>query len=200
MPPDNARDRTEPTQQDSAQPSRAFLQALMEELPRMRGPAFMMARERADAYDLIQTTALRAITAHHSFTLGTNMRAWLYRIMRNEFIDLTRGRRHVSGNLENIPDSAIARAATQEQSIQMRDVMRAFQTLPHIPREALYLRCAEGRSYDEIAEIQNCAVGTVKSRIARAREHVRAILDPQRFADENANADDADWEQSLQGT
>src|SRR5262249_19280493 len=100
-----------------ADPPRAFVDALMEELPRMRGPASMMVRVRADAYDLIQTTALRAIAAHRSFMLGTNMRAWLYRIMRNEFIDLVRARSHtLVGDVEDLHEDIIASQPTQEDA------------------------------------------------------------------------------------
>jgi RNA polymerase sigma-70 factor (ECF subfamily) len=162
-------------------PPRAFVDALMVELPKMRGPAFMLARARADAYDLMQTTALRAISAHKTFQLGTNMRAWLYRIMRNEFIDLVRSRSHTVGGIDDLPDEFFARKATQDDSLQMRDVLRAFKMLPQAHREALYLRCAEGRSHEEIAEIQDCPIGTVKSRIARAREQVKVLLDAESF-------------------
>ena len=173
--PDSASDTT--TAAEAPQPPRAFVEALMAELPNMRGPAFMMARARADAYDLMQTTALRAISAHQTFQLGTNMRAWRYRIMRNEFIDSVRSRRNTVGGIDDLPDELFARKATQEDSMQMRDVLRAFKMLPETHREALYLRCAEGRSHEEIAEIQDCPIGTVKSRIARAREQVKALLD-----------------------
>ncbi len=181
MPPDSARDKPSAAAHERTEPPRAFVEALMEELPKMRGPAFMLARARADAYDLIQTTALRAISAHQTFQLGTNMRAWLYRIMRNEFIDLVRSRSHLVSGLDEVPDEIFARKATQEDRVQMRDVMRAFKLLPQAHREALYLRCAEGRSHEEIAEIQECPIGTVKSRIARAREQVKSILSLEHF-------------------
>lgn len=181
MTPDSATDPTTEAVAEAREPPRAFIDALMTELPKMRGPAFMLARARADAYDLIQTTALRAISAHQTFQLGTNMRAWLYRIMRNEFIDLVRSRSTTISGLDDLPDEIFARKATQEDSVQMRDVMRAFKQLPHAHREALYLRCAEGRSHEEIAEIQDCPIGTVKSRIARARDQVKTILNAGDF-------------------
>ncbi len=183
MTPDSARDKIEVPESEVQPPPRAFVDALMVELPKMRGPAFMLARARADAFDLIQTTAMRAIAAHRTFQLGTNMRAWLYRIMRNEFIDLVRSRSNTISGLDDLPDEIFARKPTQEDSVQMRDVLRAFKLLPQAHREALYLRCAEGRSHEEIAEIQACPIGTVKSRIARAREQVKAILTLDAFDD-----------------
>jgi len=162
---------------DAALPSRAFLNELTEALPHLRGAAYMMTRGKADADDLIQTTAVRALSAFSQFTLGTNIRAWLYRIMRNEFIDMVRGKGRTTARLEDVPAEAFKRKEVQEEALEMRDVMRAINTLTHIHREALYLSCVEGLSYDEIAAIQNCAVGTVKSRISRARQDMKALLE-----------------------
>jgi RNA polymerase sigma-70 factor (ECF subfamily) len=164
-----------PEGQDHA-PSRAFLDQLIGELPRLRGAAVMMARVRADADDLLQTTAARALAAHGQFSLGTNMRAWLYRIMRNEFIDMVRMRDRNAARLDDVPDDYLKQAGTQEDALEMRDVLRAINTLTHIHREALFLLCVDGLSYEEIAEIQGCAVGTVKSRISRARQDMKTIL------------------------
>ena len=162
---------------DPAIPSRAFLDQLTEALPHLRGAAYMMTRAKADADDLIQTTAVRALAAFSQFTLGTNIRAWLYCIMRNEFIDMVRGRGRNPARLDEMPEVVVKRKETQEEALEMRDVMRAINTLTDIHREALYLSCVEGLSYNEIATIQACAVGTVKSRISRARQDMRALLE-----------------------
>ncbi len=137
----------------------------------------MMTRSKADADDLIQTTAVRALSAFSQFTLGTNIRAWLYRIMRNEFIDMVRVKGRHPARLDDVPAEAFKRKEVQEEALEMRDVMRAINTLTDIHREALYLSCVEGLSYEEIAGIQNCAVGTVKSRISRARQDMKMLLE-----------------------
>ena len=176
-------------------PSRAFLDELIGELPRLRGAAVMMARIRADADDLLQTTAARALAAHQQFALGTNMRAWLYRIMRNEFIDMVRLRDRNAARLDDVPDEYLKKPGTQEEALEMRDVLRAINALTHIHREALYLLSVDGLSYEEIAEVQNCAVGTVKSRISRARQDMKALLDQGGGRDEEG--DDAALGSSL---
>ena len=164
-----------PASAEPAAPSRVFVTALIDELPGLKGAAFMMTRRKADADDLIQTTAARALAAHGQFTMGTNIRAWLYRIMRNEFIDMVRARRN-SANLDDVPDEFLQSKGSQEEALEMRDVVRAINSLTHIHREALYLLSVEGLSYEQIAEVQNCAVGTVKSRIARARQDMKDML------------------------
>lgn len=174
-------------------PSRNFLDQLIGELPRLRGAAVMMARTRADADDLIQTTAARAIAAHRQFTPGTNMRAWLYRILRNEFIDMVRVRDRHASRLDDVPDEFLKRPGTQEDALTLRDVQRAMNTLTHIHREALFLLCVEGLSYEQIADVQGCAVGTIKSRISRARQDMKTLLEQSRgpLEDDLADAESA---------
>ena len=160
-----------------ASPSREFLDALIAELPQLKGAAFMMARSKADADDLLQTAATRAISAHRQFTLGTSMRAWLYRIMRNEFIDMVRLKGRNAARLDDVPEEFLRQKGRQDESLQMRDVLRAMNRLTHIHREALFLLCVEGLSYEEIGQLQACAVGTVKSRISRARQDMKIMLE-----------------------
>ena len=169
----------------SCEPPRAFLDALITELPRLKGAAFMMARSKADADDLLQTAAARALAAHRQFALGTSMRAWLYRILRNEFIDLVRLKGRNAARIDDVPEEFLKQKCAQDQSLQMRDVLRAMNKLTHNHREALFLLCVDGLSYDEIAEVQACAVGTVKSRISRARQDMKTMLEGQPLAEED---------------
>jgi RNA polymerase sigma-70 factor (ECF subfamily) len=162
-------------------PAREFLECLTGELPRLRGAAMMMTHSRADADDLIQSTAMRAIAAHAQFTMGTNMRAWLYRIMRNVFVDLVRMPQRQASRLEDISDEFLRCEPSQEGRIEMREVLRAINRLTPIHREALLLSAVEALSYDEIAALQGCAVGTVKSRISRARRQVQVMMDYTEF-------------------
>ncbi len=115
-------------------PSRAFLDELTLALPHLKGAAYMMTRAKADADDLIQTTAVRALAAFSQFTMGTNIRAWLYRIMRNEFIDMVRTRGRTPARLDDVPAEMFKRKEVQEEALEMRDVMRAISTLTHIHR------------------------------------------------------------------
>jgi RNA polymerase sigma-70 factor (ECF subfamily) len=170
--------------------SLTFVEIMIGELPKLRGAAFMMTRSRADADDLIQTTAMRALAAHRQFTMGTNMRGWLYRIMRNEFIDHVRSRSRATSNIDDVPEEFLKSSGTQEEAMEMRDVMRAVKTLSPMHREALFLYSVEGMSYEEIAQTQSCAVGTVKSRISRARQDIKAILEKEPAAEATASNDD----------
>lgn len=163
-------------EQKTSKPSRAFVEVLLAELPRLRGAAYLLAHNKSDADDLLQTAAMRALAAHTHFIMGTNMRAWLYRIMRNEFIDMVRVRASTTNGLDEVPSELLRAAGSQEEALEMRDVLRAINTLTSIQREAFYLCCVDGMSYDQIAEMQGCAVGTVKSRIARARSSIRKLL------------------------
>ena len=90
---------------------------------------------------------------------------------------MVRLRDRSAARLDDVPDEYLKKPGTQEETLEMRDVLRAINRLTHIHREALYLLCVDGLSYEEIAEVQGCAVGTIKSRISRARQDMKAILD-----------------------
>jgi len=156
--------------------STAFIEELTEALPRLRAGAMYMTRSRSDADDLVQATVTRALTAQHQYQPGTNMRGWLYRIMRNEFIDTVRSPNRFNTSLDEVPQHYFTVKACQEQSLEARDVMRSLRKLPRKHREAVMLCYVEGLSYDEIAVIQSCAVGTIKSRLFRARQAVQEML------------------------
>jgi RNA polymerase sigma-70 factor (ECF subfamily) len=152
-----------------------FVQLLLSELPRLRGAALFMTRSASDADDLLQQTALRALNAQHQFTLGTNIRAWLYRIMRNEFIDSTRQTKGRTA-LDDIPEDLLAGKGNQEDKIVAREVVAAMKTLSPVLLEVMLLVPGRGLSYQEAAEIQGCSVGTIKSRVSRARAKLHRLL------------------------
>jgi RNA polymerase sigma-70 factor (ECF subfamily) len=156
-------------------PNHVFVQELTAALARLRGAAYLLARSKADADDLLQGTALRALAAHSQYKIGTNMYGWLYRIMRNSFYDSVGGRARDVG-LEDVSEECFSREASQEKNMEMREVLAAIGRLPFLHREALLLYAVEAMSYDEIAKIQGCAVGTIKSRIARARRRTLTFL------------------------
>ncbi len=152
-----------------------FHEQLKAILPRLRIYAISLTRDRDAADDLVQDAVIKALAARHSFQPGTNLAAWLFRIQRNEFISGLRRQR------PTVPiDSAIAERlchpATQESGLVMREFVKAFGKLAPTQREALLLAVLEGLPYDVIASHTGVSVGTVKSRISRARDMLERLL------------------------
>jgi RNA polymerase sigma-70 factor (ECF subfamily) len=152
----------------------SFQELLVEQLPHLRNFARMLARNRHLADDLVQETALRALCNMDKFTPGTNMKAWLSTILRNQFYNVMRDRARISAYLKVLAPNS--QAGEQEGRLDMRDFERAFNALPAVQREALSLVGASGFSYDDAAETIGCAIGTVKSRVCRARIALSCVL------------------------
>jgi len=160
---------------------RVFEETVLVHFSFLRNMALKITRNEDDAQDLVQETILRAYRFFHKYEAGTNCRAWLYRIMKNTFINSYRKqRRQPSGapydEMEEIleTESAAPAAQTDPQAsfINRRlqeDVARALATLPPDYRMALSLSLVEGFSYKEIADTMHCPIGTVMSRIHRGR-------------------------------
>ena len=150
--------------------------------------ALRMTRNPSDAEDLIQETFARAYAAFHQFTPGTNLSAWLYRILANTFINTRRKRgREPAQSLFaelgelHVPDtlmSQTARSAEEEALNRLADsdVLRALRELPEGFSAAIYLADIEGYPYKEIAEMLGTPIGTVMSRLHRGRQQLRARL------------------------
>lgn len=160
-------------------------------LPRLRIYALSLTRDRDSAEDLVHDTVVKALAGRHSFQPGTNLAAWLFRIQRNEFISGIRRQR------PTVPvDTAIAESLShpphQDSGLVMREFMGAFSKLTSAQREALLLAVLEGLPYESIAEHTGVSVGTVKSRISRARDSLERMLiegEPRAIAGEgNLNA------------
>jgi len=145
-----------------------FRDLLVETLPRMRGYAYMLTRSSAGADDLLQETAFRAIRAELQFTPGTNFKAWLYRILRNEYVSSVRRRKNIVC-IDDVPEERLSQSGSQEDRVLTSEVLTAMGKLPLAQREVLMMVCAEGLSYEEAAEGVGCSVGTIKSRLWRAR-------------------------------
>ena len=154
-----------------------FEQELLTFLPRLRAYARSMARTSHDADDLVQDTVMRALAARDRFTPGTNMRAWLFTILRNRFYTglAAHGRQTVP--LEDAPPEALIVPPAHEWAFQQSELKRALARLDHLQREALLLSVGAELSYAEIGQIIGCPVGTVKSRVFRARKELAALLD-----------------------
>lgn len=151
-------------------------------LPELRGFARFLVRERAEADDLVQEALVRALAALDQFQPGTNMKSWLFTILRNAFFELARRRRTERAaledrSLERATSSEHPYAADQESRTALSDLQRRLWGLPPLLREALVLVGAQELSYDEAAAICGVPVGTMKARVSRARTQLRRIAD-----------------------
>lgn len=149
-------------------PSRADAE-IVSLIPALRAFARSFYRNETDADDLVQETLTKGIANIHQFTPGTSMKSWLFTIMRNTFYTKVR----IAGREgPGTADCVSARPAvdpTQEWSARGRDIAMALQRLPQAQREIIVLIGVMGTSYEDAAKICGCAIGTVKSRLNRAR-------------------------------
>jgi RNA polymerase sigma-70 factor (ECF subfamily) len=176
IPAVHATEVAEATEQSVAPtPAFNFHDQLVALLPRLRVQAVSMTRNRADADDLVQAAVGNALAAQNSFTPGTNFGAWMFRILRNRFLSDIRRRRDTC-DMDSAPAEALARPASQEDSLALRELRLRLADLPADHRTALLLVTVQGMSYEEAAAAMNCAVGTAKCRVFRARRQLEAWL------------------------
>jgi RNA polymerase sigma-70 factor, ECF subfamily len=153
-----------------------FRAALIDNIPHLRAFARSLTRDRDRADDLVHEAAARALAAAHQFSPGTNFKAWIFTILRNLYYN--EGRKHHSRNVPfdetTVTEHAIP--ATQEVALEFCDFRRAFWQLGKDHREVLMLVGVSGLSYEEAAKVCNCAVGTIKSRVSRARQELTTVL------------------------
>jgi RNA polymerase sigma-70 factor (ECF subfamily) len=153
-----------------------FIDGLLKNLPHLRAFARMIARDHALAEDLVQDTVMQALAKRSQFRPGTNLKGWLIIILRNRFFnEMRRSSRKCEISVEHLGDIAEI-SGGQEINIEIRDFNRAFRQLPPAQREALTLVGASGFSYEEAAEIAGCPIGTMKSRVSRARLDLQEAL------------------------
>jgi len=165
-----------------------FKDALLAELQSLRAFAISITGNVERADDLVQDTVVKAWTNMNGYTEGTNIRAWLFTILRNTFYsDFRKRSREVED--DGAHASRLAVHAPQHGHMDLEDFRRALAQLPDDQREALILVGASGFSYEEAAEICGCALGTIKSRINRARARLGEMLSVTSGADFGPDAD-----------
>jgi len=168
-----------------------FEEELIALIPKLRAYAILITRSRDAGDDLVQDTLMRALKSAHTFTPGTNLKAWAFTILRHQYI--TWGRRKQPGPIPAGANGGDTIApASQEDTVMLSNLMRVMDKLPAAQREALLMVGGNGCSYEEAAAIMKCSVGTMKSRVSRARSFLQA----QFRTDEPADAVDEGAEDS----
>ncbi|QFU15912.1 sigma-70 family RNA polymerase sigma factor [Microvirga thermotolerans] len=157
-------------------PDPALREALLAAVPSLRAFAISLSGQVDRADDLVQDTLLRALSNLHRFERGTNLNAWLFTILRNLFHSEYRKRRREVEDPEGSYASRLKVQPEQGARLDFEDFRNALAKLPPDQREALLLVGASGFSYEEAANICGCAVGTIKSRVNRARFRLASLL------------------------
>jgi RNA polymerase sigma-70 factor (ECF subfamily) len=165
----------------------SFAAAALEHVDALYGYAMTLTRDKADAEDLVQETYLRAVRAANQPQPEANLKAWLFVIMRNAWLNIRRHKHHGLRIFE--PDDENGAGAVSDKSydphvvylrkLEREQVHAAIEKLPEAYREIVVLRDIEGFSYQEIATVLNCPAGTVMSRLGRARGKLRDALSPK---------------------
>ncbi|XSG82588.1 MAG: sigma-70 family RNA polymerase sigma factor [Methyloligella sp. ZOD6] len=146
------------------------------QIPHLRRYAIALTRDRDRADDLVQDTLERALLKRHLFQRKGRLRGWLFRILYRTFVD--KKRRvvpHMVAADESVLDGAASQPASQEDHVEYRNIAAALEQLPEEQRSIILLVALEGMQYDEIADILDLPIGTVRSRLSRGREALRSM-------------------------
>ena len=162
-----------------SRPDTELRRALSTEAPYLRRFARSLVSDPAVADDLVQDTLERAIGRLHLFDKSRDLRPWLFRILRNLNISQYRRirQRGVHVALDTVTDAALAAEPVHDNGLMVRDISKALDMLPYEQREVLVLVALEGMKYREVADVLGIPIGTVMSRLSRARERLRELLD-----------------------
>lgn len=156
-------------------------------IPSLRAFAWSLSRNPTDADDLVQETLTKAWVHRDKFHAGTNLRAWLFTILRNSWYTAAAKGRRETPDEDGKMAAAMTTPPSQEWSVELRQLQSALNRLPPEHREALVMVGAAGLSYEEAAEVAGCAIGTIKSRVNRARNRLALLMG----MDDETTIDDA---------
>jgi RNA polymerase sigma-70 factor (ECF subfamily) len=189
----NAPTRVEPSDgsADSERRDKAFRGELVALIPHLRAFARSLTGEPTSADDLAQDTMMKAWDARSSFEMGTNMKAWTFMILRNQFYSEKRRSWRQSQLDQEAAERTLMAVDDPASPVALNELRLGLAMLPSEQRESLVLVGAGGFSYEEAAAICDCAVGTVKSRVSRARRALQAILDSGAYDRDGASASEA---------
>lgn len=154
-------------------------------IPQMRAFARSLCRDAVAADDLAQDALLKAWNNRASYQPGTNMKAWTFMILRNQFYSDKRRSWRSSQLDPEVAERTLEAASNPIASLELDEVRRALACLPDDQREALILIGAGGLSYEEVSEICGCAIGTIKSRVSRARDRLASIIESGDYGQDN---------------
>jgi len=184
-----ARTSTAPLPQDNSSLSDSEFKALLAGvIPHLRAYGRSLSGNPDLADDLTQDTMVKAWASRERFARGTSIKAWAFVILRNTFLSQMR-RNKFHGDYDEVAvERTLSTPASQEDAGEMTDLQRALMELPQDQREALILVGAGGMSYEEAASICDCALGTMKSRVSRARSALEEIMANGQFSQKRADA------------
>ena len=167
-----------------------FKAQLGQVIPHLRAFGRSLSGNRDLADDLVQETLMKAWAARLRFQAGTNMRAWTFIILRNLYLSQMRRARFKGEWDDLVADRILAAPASQDKHVELGDMQRALLHLPQPQREALILVGAGGFAYEEAAEICGVAVGTIKSRVARGRVALEAVMSDNTLASRRTHSNE----------
>jgi RNA polymerase sigma-70 factor (ECF subfamily) len=151
---------------------------ISQEIPKLRRYARALVRDQAFADDLVQDALTRALSKAHLWQEGTDLRAWLFTILHNQYVNyVRRGVREGTAVALNETEMKLTTGPTQQGRLQLRDLDRALAKLPIEQRQVILLIGMEGMSYEEVATMMDVPVGTIRSRLSRGRDALRTLMD-----------------------
>jgi len=183
--------RAQVAQADLKPNDQAFVDGILTNLPSLRSFAISLTRSVDQAEDLVQETVLRAIRKQQKFEPGTNLQAWLFTILRNLFCSVCRRSKREVEDADGSYAATLIALPDHEDRVMMNDLAAALAKLPEGQRKAIMLVGAEGMSYEAAAQALGCAVGTIQSRVNRARNRLAELMGLERRERHRRGADRA---------
>jgi RNA polymerase sigma-70 factor, ECF subfamily len=168
--------RAQVAQADLKPNDQAFVDGVVANLPSLRSFAISLTRSVDQAEDLVQETVLRAIRKQEKFEPGTNLQAWLFTILRNLFCSVCRRTKREVDDADGSYAATLISIPDHEDRIMVKDLAAALAKLPEAQRKAVMLVGAEGMSYEAAAQALGCAIGTIQSRVNRARNRLAELM------------------------